>query len=211
MNHPNHLPTLSQINEWPRFTNEKPLKVLVSGCLFHQKTLVDGTSYDLEPIHSFLNRKNVLPIAFCPENYAIGTPRDMPDIHGGNGYDVLDRKATVLSDKNVDLTDKIVESAYEMLKIAKENEAHLALLVDMSAACGSQVISDGCRLVEDRKYQKGPGVCAALLIRNGFPVVSQRDYATLELIFNKTDLEYQPNIKAKDHHESEWYQEYFLL
>lgn len=209
MNRPKHLPALSLINDWQDFTVERPLKVLVSGCLLHQKTLVDGTSYDIPALHKLLAGENVRATGFCPENFALGTPRDMPDIHGGNGYDVLDGNAKVLSDKDEDLTERVIASAHEMLRIAKENEVDLALLVDMSASCGSQVISDGCRLLEDRKYQKGPGVCAALLIRSGIPVVSQRDYLTIEKIASKINPNHKVNSELKDHHETEWYKENF--
>jgi uncharacterized protein YbbK (DUF523 family) len=106
------------------------------------------------------------PGEFHPE------PRNTPDIHGGNGFDVPDGKAKVFSDKGQDWTAGMIEAAW--LKIAQCQAVDLAILQDMSAACGSQVFSDGCRLIE-RKYQKGPGVCSALLIRNGIAVVSQRE------------------------------------
>jgi uncharacterized protein YbbK (DUF523 family) len=68
----------------------------------------------------------------------------------------------VISDKGEDWTNGMITSAQAMLKLARENDIELAILMDMSAACGSQVISNGCRLVESRKYQKGPGVSGAL-------------------------------------------------
>ncbi len=45
---------------------------------------------------------NVKAVTFCPEDYSFGTPRSLPDIHGGNGFDVLDGKARVLTDKGED-------------------------------------------------------------------------------------------------------------
>ena len=74
------------------------------------------------------------------------------------------------------MTEGMLNAAQEMLKVAKENRIDIAVLMDMSAACGSQVISDGCRLDQERRYQKGPGVAAALLMRNGFKIISQRDF-----------------------------------
>jgi hypothetical protein len=59
-------------------------------------------------------------------------------------------------------------------------------------------------------YRSGPGVCAALLIRGGIPVVSQRDLRTLALFFRKLGHEeLGPPEAAHDHHESEWYRGYF--
>ncbi len=152
---------------------------------------------------------NVRSYQFCPEHYAFGTPRALPDIHGGNGFDVLDGKARVLDDKGNDLTEGMVVAAKEMLKIAQDKKIDIAVLMDMSAACGSQVISDGCRLTPHRKYQKGPGVSAALLIRNGIFVVSQRDFRTLERIYKKLNPSHIVDATAIDHHENGWYKAYF--
>jgi hypothetical protein len=59
-------------------------------------------------------------------------------------------------------------------------------------------------------YRRGPGVCAALLIRGGIPVVSQRDLHTLALLFRKLGHEeLGPPEPARDHHETDWYQAYF--
>jgi uncharacterized protein YbbK (DUF523 family) len=152
---------------------------------------------------------NVQIVKFCPEHFAFGTPRNMPDIYGGNGFDVLDGHAKVLSGKGDDWTSSMVDAATEMLKLAKREKIDLAVLMDMSAACGTQVISDGNRLVPERKYQKGPGVCAALLIREKFKVVSQRDHKTLGLIIKKLNTAFSADPAAIDHHETDWYRSYF--
>ncbi len=81
--------------------------------------------------------------------------------------------------------------------------------MDISAACGSQVIYDGNRFAPDKKYKIGAGVCAALLMRRGFKVISQRDFASLELLYAKLDAGHNINYAAKDHHEIEWYKTYF--
>ena len=98
-----------------------------------------------------------------------------------------------------------------MVEIAKENRVEIAILLDMSASCGSQVISEGCRLVQNRKFQKGPGVCAALLQRSGFKVISQRDYRTLGYLRKKLNPSFNAETSEVDHHETEWYKGYFGL
>src|ERR1019366_4641585 len=88
---PSHLPTPTQIESWPVFTPEMPLRVLVSGCLAGRLCGVDGTSYGEHPLaRRLLELPNVQAVAFCPEEEAFGTPRAMPDIHAGDGFDVLD-------------------------------------------------------------------------------------------------------------------------
>ncbi len=96
-----------------------------------------------------------------------------------------------------------------MLEVAKQNDAEIYLMMDISGACGSQVIYDGNRFGENKVYQIGKGVCAALLVRNGFKVISQRDYASLEILFNKLDAQHEINTAAIDHHQGEWYKAYF--
>ena len=205
---PVHLPRQSLIDSWPDFTPENPLRVLMSGCLAGQHVLVDGGTAGDHPTGVRLSRlPNVRVIGFCPENFAFGTPREMPDIHGGDGHDVLDGRARVLSASGEDWTDGMIAAAHRMLELVLENGAHLAVLMDISAACGSQVIYRGARATA--AHQIGQGVCAALLVRNGVPVVSQRDYRTLNAIFRKLEGETAAGPELIDHHEIEWYRTYF--
>jgi uncharacterized protein YbbK (DUF523 family) len=142
-------------------------------------------------------------VPFCPEDFAFGTPREIPDIDGGNGFDVLDGRARVISSSGQDWTTAMLDAAEAMRELAHREQVRLALLMDISAACGSQVIYLGNR--RGGVYQAGQGVCAALLIRDGIPVVSQRDHRTLDRIIGILDPSYEPDTSACDHHESEWY------
>jgi uncharacterized protein YbbK (DUF523 family) len=147
-------------------------------------------------------------VRFCPEHAAVGTPRATPDIHGGDGHDVLDGNARFVSDAGDDWTEGIVRAAARMAEIGTEERVHLALMMDISAACGSTVIYDGARSLKN--YRRGPGVAGAAVLRAGIPIVSQRDERTLRLVFAKlgadmTDLE----TDGLDHHEREWFRGYF--
>jgi uncharacterized protein YbbK (DUF523 family) len=205
---PAHLPRLESIDAWPEFTPDRPLKLLVSGCLAGLPVLANGTAYDLRPTkRTLMAMPNVDAIHFCPEDFAFGTPRAIPDIHGGTGVDVLDGRARVIASNGEDWTDGMVGAAHEMLRRAQAHGARLALLSDISAACGSQVIYRGAR--ENAPHQIGQGVCAALLVRNGVLVVSQRDFKTLGRIVRKLDPSYRGADDLRDHHEIEWYRQYF--
>jgi uncharacterized protein YbbK (DUF523 family) len=191
-------------------TSLDPLRVLVSGCIAGMPCGTDGTDYGLGGVlRPLLSLPTVKTTAFCPEHHGIGTPRSTPDIHGGDGYDVLDGRARVLDEQGIDLTEKMIVGARAMLADAQANRIELAILTDMSAACGSQVISSGCRLVSERRYRVGVGVATALLVRNGFFVVSQRDYRTLGGIRALLDPTFQLDPTATDHHETSWYRRYF--
>lgn len=187
-----------------------PLRVLISGCLAGQPCGIDGSDYGMGGcLDSLLAIDAIQTFTFCPEDFALGTPRTMPDIHGGDGFDVLAGGAQVLDENSSDLTAAMVRGAQAMLVFAKENRIELAILTDMSGACGTQVISDGCRLVEDRKYQAGVGVAAATLLQDGFHLVSQRDFRTLALIQTSLDPSFTAPLGLPDHHQSEWYQQAF--
>ncbi len=191
------------------FTREHPLPILVSACLTGVPCGVDGSSYGAPyPRPSLLLAlPNVHVLTFCPEDFAFGTPRATPDISGGTGFDVLDGTARVLSDTGEDWTAEMLAAAEAMLQVAQDNDVRLALLMDISAACGSQVIYDGPRSAG--RHQAGQGVCAALLIRHGIKVLSQRDHRTLDAVLSKLDSNYQRDPAARDHHETPWYVETF--
>ncbi len=187
-----------------------PLRVLMSACLTGVTCGYDGTANGEYPSAlKLLTYDTVALTKFCPEEFSFGTPREMCDIHGGNGMDVLDGKARVLTESGTDWTEGMIKASEKMLEIAQKAKVELAVLMDISAACGSQVIYEGNRFSENKVYQIGTGVCAAQLIRNGFKVISQRDYASLEILYAKIDPSHTVDTTKVDHHEIEWYKTYF--
>jgi len=186
-------------------TAQAPWRVLVSGCLAGWGCGVDGDDYGFGvKFAELLALPALRALPFCPEQHGLGTPRSMPDIHGGDGFDVLAGRAKVLDEHGRDLTAKMIEGAEAMLAFAQKHRAELAILTDMSAACGSQVISDGCRLVPERRWQRGVGVATALLLNAGIPVIAQRDFWTLALLRARLDPSFTPPSDARDHHEHPW-------
>lgn len=186
-------------------TRAEPWRALVSGCLNGWKCGVDATDNGVgASLDQLIDLPTLHLIPFCPEQHALGTPRTMPDIHGGDGFDVIAGRARVFDERGEDLTERMLEGARAMLALAVSERAELAILTDMSAACGSQVISDGCRLVPVRRFQKGVGVATAMLLDQGFPVVSQRDFHTLALLRARLDPGYTLPPGLRDHHEHDW-------
>lgn len=184
---------------------DDPWRVIVSGCLAGWPCGVDGDDYGLAAaMRELFDRPELRIVGFCPEQHALGTPRSMPDIHGGDGFDVVAGRARVLDQHGVDLTAAMLAGARAMLARALEHRAELAILTDASAACGSQVISDGCRLVESRHHRKGVGVATAVLLDAGIAVVAQRDFATLARLRARIDPCYSVPEDARDHHEHPW-------
>ena len=188
----------------------EPWRVLVSACLAGELCGVDGgDNGGPRMLGDLLSLPALRPVPFCPERYRMGVPRTMPDLHGGDGFAVLAGRARVLDERGRDLTEAMLEGARAMVALAQEQRVDLAILMDMSAACGSQVISDGCRFDEPRRYQVGVGVASAALLSAGIPVVSQRDRRTLAALRARLDPAFVPPDDLRDHHESDWYMSAF--
>jgi uncharacterized protein YbbK (DUF523 family) len=191
-------------------TIENPLRILTSACLLGVQCGYDSSSYGQNPgVLKLLDFRNVQLTSFCPEEFSFGSPREVCDIYGGDGLDVLEGKAKVLTPSGQDWTKGMIRASERMLEIAKKKRIELAILMDISAACGSQVVYDGSRLSDQKKYQVGMGVCAAQLKQNGFQIISQRDFASLEILYSRLEPGHPVNEQAVDHHETPWYQEYF--
>ena len=191
-------------------TREDPLRVLMSACLTGMLCGYDGTSYGEYPgVLKLLTYDTIKITRFCPEEFSFGTPREMCDIHGGTGMDVLEGRAKVLTETGNDWTAGMVKASEKMLEIAKKENVELAIMMDISAACGSQVIYNGNRFSQNKSYQVGAGVCAAQLIKNGFKVISQRDFRSMEILYSLIDKTHQVDLTKKDHHETEWYKTQF--
>jgi uncharacterized protein YbbK (DUF523 family) len=187
-------------------TDEDPWRVLVSGCIAGWPCGVDGTSYRMETARPDWPRIAWVPV--CPELVGLGVPRPMPDLHGGDGHDALDGRARVLAPDGTDLTEGMIAGGREAVRVALEHRVDWALLTDFSAACGTQVVSLGARSADPRRYQRGVGVAAALLLRAGIPVVSQRDFATLQRLRARVDPSFVPDPAALDHHDHPWVREH---
>lgn len=188
-------------------TRDDPWRVLLSGCLASWSCGVNGTDYGLGaglaglfPSVEHLVRY----VPFCPEQHTLGTPRTTPDLHGGDGVDVLRGRARVRDEHGADLTDAMIEGARAMVELARTERVELAILTDASGACGSQVVSLDCRFDVPRKHQRGVGVATAALLDAGVLVVSQRDFHTLARLRARLDPSFVVDPALRDHHQHPW-------
>lgn len=109
-----------------------------------------------------------LAIPLCPEQLAgLPTPRNPAEIVGGDGYDVLEKRAKVMDSEGNDVTEIYVKGAYEALAFCRERGITSVFLKEGSPTCGSQQIYDG---TFSGKKIPGVGVATALLIQNGIKV-----------------------------------------
>ncbi|WP_051203580.1 DUF523 domain-containing protein [Hugenholtzia roseola] len=191
-------------------TKENPLRILMSACLAGVPCGYDQTANGVYPSAlKILSYPTAKVIRFCPEEFSFGSPRAMCDIHGGDGFDVWEGRAKVLTSDGEDWTEGMKAAAEKMLALAESEAIEIAVLMDISAACGSTVVYQGNRFAAEKRYQAGVGVVTALLRKSGFRVISQRDFASLELLYAKLDPSHFVDSQKIDHQETEWYQNYF--
>jgi uncharacterized protein YbbK (DUF523 family) len=137
--------------------------IIVSACLAGFNCRYDCTnSYD-KLIADLVINKKAFPI--CPEQMGgLPTPRPSAEIKNGDGNDVLDKKARIITIYGDDITAKIIKGSEEVLKLAKMLGAKEAVLKDKSPSCGATMIYRNGEIVS------GVGVCAVMLKREGIEI-----------------------------------------
>jgi len=196
--------------DWARLqhaTPDDPLRVLFSACLLGDKTGWDGEAYPEALAQRLAGLASVRPVRFCPEHLALGTPRPLTTLYDGHGHDVLDGRARVLETTGRDVTKELLHGAQAMLAAAKAARVELAVMLDVSDSCGSHAVYLGAPA--ERRYQQGPGVAAALLLREGIPVLAQRDFLTLSRVVAALDPDFTPAPDAADFVDHPWFVDYF--
>jgi uncharacterized protein YbbK (DUF523 family) len=195
--------------DWKRLQTvspEDPLRVLFSACLLGHATGWEGTAYTTPLAVQLARLEGVRALSFCPEDYSLGTPRPLTTLYEGNGWDVLAGQARVLERTQRDVTEALLKGAQAMLSYAQKAQVELAVLLDISDSCGSHVIYLGPP--EERRYQAGPGVAAALLLQAGIPVMAQRDEASLQRLLAQLNPAFVPDPSAIDYPQSALYRAY---
>ena len=146
--------------------------ILVSACLAGFDVKYNGSHNLNKKIKKWFEDKKVLPV--CPEVLGgLSIPREPAEIVGGEGEDVLDGHAKVITTSGIDVTEQFIKGAFETLKIALECHATMVILKERSPSCGSSLIYAG---EFNGTKKQGIGVTAALLKRNGIRVLSEENF-----------------------------------
>jgi uncharacterized protein YbbK (DUF523 family) len=140
--------------------------VVVSSCLLGRPCRFDGRDKFTPELAFLLEGRNVT--AVCPEELGgLGTPRPACQIKGGDGAQVLDATARVISEDGADRTQAFISGAQAALERAQAAGAREAILKERSPSCGvTQIYRDGV-------VAPGQGVFAALLARSGIRVIDE--------------------------------------
>ena len=160
-------------------------RILVSSCLAGRPVRYDGAA---KPVAGDLFerwRAEGRLVPFCPEvSGGLPVPRPPAEIVGGDGGDVLDGTARILTRTGADVTGEFLRGARLALETAQRSGARLALLKEGSPSCGSHRIYDG---TFTGGAAPGTGVTTALLRRSGIRVFSEDDLDAVQALL--TDLE----------------------
>lgn len=137
--------------------------IIVSGCLAGRPCRYDGEARENKNIKKLVEEKKA--VIACPECLAgLKIPREPAEIVGGDGYDVLDGKARVMSKDGKDVTEEFIKGAQKFLEYSQMKGAAVVYLKKKSPSCGCGEIYDG---TFSGNLVKGDGVTTALLKRKG--------------------------------------------
>ena len=99
-------------------------------------------------------------------------PRPPAEIVGGDGEDVLEGRARVITIDGQDVTEAYLRGAEVALAVARRLGIRKAILKSHSPSCGCRLIYDG---THSGRLVPGRGVTAALLRQEGIEVVSEEN------------------------------------
>ncbi|MGY3641162.1 MULTISPECIES: DUF523 domain-containing protein [Pseudomonas] len=145
-------------------------KILVSRCLLGHRVRYDGgASGPFDLLEQWIEEGRVVPL--CPEVAGgLPTPRAAAEIPGGQGVEVLDGIAAVITTEGEDVSAQFLEGARQALELVQKHGIRVAVLKANSPSCGNLLTYDG---TFSGVKVSGEGVTAALLKRHGVRVFSE--------------------------------------
>jgi uncharacterized protein YbbK (DUF523 family) len=149
-------------------------KILVSRCLLGHRVRYDGgASGPFDQLQAWLDEGRVVPL--CPEVAGgLPTPRAPAEIAGGQGSEVLQGQASVITTDGEDVSAQFLSGAYQALELVQQHGIRIAVLKANSPSCGNLLTYDG---TFSGVKVSGEGVTAALLKRHGVLVFSELELA----------------------------------
>ncbi|MCD5140910.1 DUF523 domain-containing protein [Mammaliicoccus sciuri] len=149
--------------------------IVISACLVGEKVRYDG-NHKLDLFYkNLIDEKKAISI--CPKILGgLQVPREPAEIIGGDGYDVWNDQAKVMTVTGRDVTIQFKEGAKRALSIIKDLNANTVILKSDSPSCGSTVIYDGT-FTGNKK--EGVGVTTALFTLNDINVYDEKNFLTI--------------------------------
>ena len=146
--------------------------ILVSSCLLGIPTRYDARSsknaWTLEIIQKIQKNYNIVP--FCPEQLAgFSTPRTCIEIVGGDGVDVLQGNAKIITKNGDDVTQHMLNASKLSLYIAQITQSFAFIGQNFSPSCSCSEIYDG---TFSGVKCKGIGIATAQFLQNGLKLLT---------------------------------------
>lgn len=142
-------------------------KILVSACLAGKCCRYDGTAKPDEQVIRMVQEKRA--VCACPETMAgLRIPRPPAEIRGGDGDDVLQKRACVYNKEGKNITKEFLDGAEKFLDFTLRGGFEEVWLKAKSPSCGVTTIYDGSF---SGRLRDGCGVTCAMLRKNGVRVV----------------------------------------
>ena len=144
------------------------MQMVISACLLGVRCRYDGGDSRNEIAIEQQKKYKLIPV--CPEESGgLPTPRPPAEIVGGDGNDVLEGTAKVMTADGTDVTAAYLKGAHHALQVVQSNGATHVVLKARSPSCGCGDIYDG---TFSGTLTFGDGVTSALLKRHGITVTS---------------------------------------
>jgi uncharacterized protein YbbK (DUF523 family) len=151
-------------------TRSEGAKVLVSACLLGQPVRYDGRASGYPDVLQRWQAEGRV-VALCPEVAGgLPTPRAPAEIPGGQGSQVLDGEAQVITVLGETVSAAFLAGAQCALALVRKHGIGVAVLKSGSPSCGNRLTYDGSF---SGVKVPGEGVTVALLRRAGVQVFSE--------------------------------------
>ncbi len=161
-------------------------KILVSRCLLGHRVRYDGGAHGpFDLLERWQAEGRV--VALCPEVAGgLPTPRAAAEIPAGQGAQVLDGLAAVMTVDGEDVSVAFLAGAEQALALVERHGIRLALLKARSPSCGNRENYDGSF---SGVRVAGEGVTAALLRRAGVRVFNEDELAAAEAALRELEAQ----------------------
>lgn len=146
--------------------------IMVSACLAGINCKYNGENNRCPPLCTYLASHPHFLV--CPETMGcLPVPRKPAEIRGGDGRDVLEGRARVITSAGDDVTPAFLSGARASGELARFNQVKLVIFKSRSPSCGCGGVYDGSF---SGVLRPGDGVTAALLRRHGIKVITEEDF-----------------------------------
>ena len=144
----------------------------VSACLGGLCCRYDGRHQAVFELKELLAQKEAISV--CPEVLGgLPIPRDPAEIVNGNGFDVWEGTAQVMTNQGEDVTELFKAGAKRAYRKLQEKGIQQLVLKDKSPSCGSQWIYDG---TFSGTLKQEVGVATAYFLLQGMDVQSESQW-----------------------------------